>query len=170
MTAAYHHTGVFFNKESYDRIRSLLVFSSEFYTLEEQSFQHHHLHTVHLFRITRLFFILSPSSNFSFPLSSSMVSSYSFGVLYLHPITTPQSSLTFFSNSIIVILSSPSISTSTVSFFFIIPSFLIQFSVLFSHVPFSQGLFPPPFCHPALWPSQHVKYLSPNSKRCLGSK
>ncbi len=30
MTAAYHHTGVFFNKESYDRIRSLLVFSSEF--------------------------------------------------------------------------------------------------------------------------------------------
>ncbi len=39
MTAAYHHTGVFFNKESYDRIRSLLVFSSEFSTLEEQSFQ-----------------------------------------------------------------------------------------------------------------------------------
>ncbi len=30
MTAAYHHTGVYFNKESYDRIRSLLVFSSEF--------------------------------------------------------------------------------------------------------------------------------------------
>ncbi len=30
MTAAYHHTGFFFNKESYDRIRSLLVFSSEF--------------------------------------------------------------------------------------------------------------------------------------------
>ncbi len=30
MTAAYHHTGVFFNKESYDRIWSLLVFSSEF--------------------------------------------------------------------------------------------------------------------------------------------
>ncbi len=30
MTAAYHHTGVFCNKESYDRIRSLLVFSSEF--------------------------------------------------------------------------------------------------------------------------------------------
>ncbi len=30
MTAAYHHTGVFSNKESYNRIRSLLVFSSEF--------------------------------------------------------------------------------------------------------------------------------------------
>ncbi len=32
MTAANHQLG-FFNKESYDRIRSLLVFSSEFSTL-----------------------------------------------------------------------------------------------------------------------------------------